>query len=260
MELKFEESATSAGINCINSNQIKSATDNTGEFNPENDSILFSTQEDNAPLTDAQARMLIDELALIAEPFPEFEEMTEEAWAREFGEGGFITDPQGRTVKLGENQMYKQDLRDNKTRKKSWKMLKPTIERPSVILQELSNGRPSNARNYLKAFTGDKTRWYISISVNIDEVGDILISSHKINNSNLRKKIKENLVIYKITDNGQLATYGSDHQVTNGLNKNITSDSSSVNDTLIHINDDAKMSYGDYIRAINESDRWNTII
>ena len=29
---------------------------------------------------------------------------------------------------------------------------------------------------------------------------------------------------------------------------------------LVNINDDTKMSYGDYIRAINESDRWNTII
>lgn len=29
---------------------------------------------------------------------------------------------------------------------------------------------------------------------------------------------------------------------------------------LVNINDDAKMSYGDYIRAINESATWNTII
>lgn len=45
MEFQLEKSAASAGKNCINTNQIKSATDNAGEFSAGNGCILH--QSDN---------------------------------------------------------------------------------------------------------------------------------------------------------------------------------------------------------------------
>lgn len=42
MEFQLEKSATLAGKNCINTKQIKSTTDNNGDFSNENNSILYS--------------------------------------------------------------------------------------------------------------------------------------------------------------------------------------------------------------------------
>ena len=64
--------------------------------------------------------------------------------------------------------------------------------------------------------------------MNNEEIGDVIISNRRIDESEILKRIEKNLVAYTITDNSQQATSGPSPQVTNSLNATLNQENAEV--------------------------------
>ena len=124
-------------------------------------------------------------------------EHTEENWQKEFGKDSRVTTPIG-SIKLGENQ-YKKAGREDRI--KRFGLLKPTLERPDVILEKSAPKEGAERQTkylFIKSFKkadGTKILNYESITVKQGE-DEVAISAHQIEPSKVVKELTESKVLW----------------------------------------------------------------
>lgn len=124
-------------------------------------------------------------------------EHTEENWLKEFGKDSRVTTPIG-SIKLGENQYKKAGRND---RIKRFGLLKPTLERPDVILEKSAPREGAERQTkylFIKSFKkadGNKILNYESITVKQGEE-EVAISAHQIDPSKVLKELTESKVLW----------------------------------------------------------------
>lgn len=124
-------------------------------------------------------------------------EHTEENWLKEFGKDGRVSTPIG-NIKLGENQ-YKKAGREDRI--KRFGLLKPTLERPDVILEKSAPKEGAERQTkylFIKSFKkadGTKILNYESITVKQGE-DEVAISAHQIEPSKVVKELTESKVLW----------------------------------------------------------------
>lgn len=124
-------------------------------------------------------------------------EHTEENWQKEFGKDSRVTTPIG-SIKLGENQYKKAGRND---RIKRFGLLKPTLERPDVILEKSAPKEGAERQTkylFIKSFKkadGNKILNYESITVKQGEE-EVAISAHQIDPSKVVKELTESKMLW----------------------------------------------------------------
>jgi site-specific DNA-cytosine methylase len=124
-------------------------------------------------------------------------EHTEENWQKEFGKDSRVTTPIG-SIKLGENQYKKAGRND---RIKRFGLLKPTLERPDVILEKSAPKEGAERQTkylFVKSFKkadGNKILNYESITVKQGEE-EVAISAHQIEPSKVVKELTESKMLW----------------------------------------------------------------
>ena len=124
-------------------------------------------------------------------------EHTEENWLKEFGKNSRVTTPIG-SIKLGENQYKKAGRND---RIKRFGLLKPTLERPDVILEKSAPKEGAERQTkylFVKSFKkvdGTKILNFESITVKQGE-DEVSISAHQIEPSKLLKELTESKMLW----------------------------------------------------------------
>lgn len=124
-------------------------------------------------------------------------EHTEENWLKEFGKNSRVTTPIG-SIKLGENQYKKAGRND---RIKRFGLLKPTLERPDVILEKSAPKEGAERLTkylFIKSFKkadGNKILNYESITVKQGEE-EVAISAHQIDPSKVVKELTESKMLW----------------------------------------------------------------
>lgn len=124
-------------------------------------------------------------------------EHTEENWQKEFGKDSRVTTPIG-SIKLGENQYKKAGRND---RIKRFGLLKPTLERPDVILEKSAPKEDAERQTkylFIKSFKkadGNKILNYESITVKQGEE-EVAISAHQIEPSKVVKELTESKMLW----------------------------------------------------------------
>jgi hypothetical protein len=124
-------------------------------------------------------------------------EHTEENWLKEFGKDSRVTTPIG-SIKLGENQYKKAGRND---RIKRFGLLKPTLERPDVILEKSAPKEDAERQTkylFIKSFKkadGNKILNYESITVKQGEE-EVAISAHQIEPSKVVKELTESKLLW----------------------------------------------------------------
>lgn len=124
-------------------------------------------------------------------------EHTEENWLKEFGKDSRVTTPIG-SIKLGENQYKKAGRND---RIKRFGLLKPTLERPDVILEKSAPKEGAERQTkylFIKSFKkadGNKILNYESITVKQGEE-EVAISAHQIDPSKVVKELTESKLLW----------------------------------------------------------------
>lgn len=124
-------------------------------------------------------------------------EHTEENWLNEFGKDNRVTTPIG-SIKLGENQYKKAGRND---RIKRFGLLKPTLERPDVILEKSAPKEGAERQTkylFIKSFKkadGNEILNYESITVKQGEE-EVAISAHQIDPSKVVKELTESKVLW----------------------------------------------------------------
>ncbi|MBQ5854997.1 MAG: hypothetical protein IIW50_04260, partial [Alistipes sp.] len=150
-------------------------------------------------LSEQQATEIIETMQRNAELAPIIE-LTPENWRAEFGADGVVQTPIGE-VKMGDHQYLKlaQRGRDGKLG-----MIKPTLTRPDVIIEEqsASKGERIAERNssyvFVKAFTNaDGTRDYMFTSVTILRDGkEVVVSNQEKETPRIKRLLKEGKLAY----------------------------------------------------------------
>ena len=149
-------------------------------------------------LTEAEAEALISSMEANAETAPEVE-LTPENWVSEFGENGEVDTPIGK-VKMGENQLAKMFL---KKRVNEFGMVKPTLTKPDVILEEASQAKEGQSAErpssylFVKTFNrgGEKIKFYASVTVSKEGM-EVVISNHYMERNALEKKMEDDGIVY----------------------------------------------------------------
>lgn len=124
-------------------------------------------------------------------------EHTEENWLKEFGKDSRVTTPIG-SIKLGENQYKKAGRND---RIKRFGLLKPTLERPDVILEKSAPKEGAERQTkylFIKSFKkadGNEILNYESITVKQGEE-EVAISAHQIDPSKVLKELTESKLLW----------------------------------------------------------------
>ena len=150
----------------------------------------------NGQISKDEAVSLRQQMADNAEP-ERILEHTEENWLNDFGKEGRVDTPIG-SIKLGENQ-YKKAGREDRI--KRFGLLKPTLERPDVILEKpaLKEGAERQTKYlFIKSFKkadGTKILNYESITVKQGE-DEVSISAHQIEPSKVVKELTESKVLW----------------------------------------------------------------
>lgn len=133
-----------------------------------------------------------------AESAPELE-LTPQNWAKEFGESGVVSSPIGE-VKQGDNQYLKlaQQGRNGKLG-----MIKPTLEHPSVIIEDERASRDGNTERgtsyvFIKTFVKkDGSRYYHFASITVSKEGkEVVISSQERSTNRISKLLQQGKVTW----------------------------------------------------------------
>lgn len=147
-------------------------------------------------MTKDEAVSLRQQMADNAEP-ERILEHTEDNWLQDFGKDSRVTTPIG-SIKLGENQYKKAGRND---RIKRFGLLKPTLERPDVILEKSAPKEGAERQTkylFIKSFKkadGNKILNYESITVKQGEE-EVAISAHQIEPSKVVKELTESKVLW----------------------------------------------------------------
>ena len=133
-----------------------------------------------------------------AESAPELE-LTPQNWTKEFGESGVVSTPIGE-VKQGDNQYLKlaQQGRNGKLG-----MIKPTLEHPSVIIEDERASRDGNTERgtsyvFIKTFVKkDGSRYYHFASITVSKEGkEVVISSQERSTNRISKLLQQGKVTW----------------------------------------------------------------
>ena len=148
-------------------------------------------------LSKDEVDIVLDAMKRAAEIEPNAIELTPENWTSEFGDNGIIPTPIG-DVKMGEGQYLKLIQRK---REKYFSLIKPTLNNPDVILEEYDpkDGAERDTKLlFVKTFAKEDGRRYVHFeSVTVQkESKEISISSHEVNESDLKKKMHNNNVVH----------------------------------------------------------------
>lgn len=147
-------------------------------------------------MTKVEAVSLRQQMADNAEP-ERILEHTEDNWLQDFGKDGRVNTPIG-SIKLGENQ-YKKAGREDRI--KRFGLLKPTLERPDVILEKPAPKEGAERQTkylFVKSFKkvdGTKILNFESITVKQGE-DEVSISAHQIEPSKLLKELTESKMLW----------------------------------------------------------------
>lgn len=147
-------------------------------------------------MTKDEAVSLRQQMADYAEP-ERILEHTEDNWLQDFGKDGRVNTPIG-SIKLGENQ-YKKAGREDRI--KRFGLLKPTLERPDVILEKPAPKEGAERQTkylFVKSFKkvdGTKILNFESITVKQGE-DEVSISAHQIEPSKLLKELTESKMLW----------------------------------------------------------------
>jgi hypothetical protein len=128
---------------------------------------------------------------------------TEENWISEFGKEGTVETPIGK-IKMGESQYPKSGRNDRKGR---FGLIKPTLERPDVILEKYDpeEGAERDTKYlFIKSFKkADGTKIINFESVTVQKEGnEVSISSHQIEPGKVLKELKENKMLWNRFSDG----------------------------------------------------------
>nr|DAT34135.1 MAG TPA: chromosome segregation ATPase [Caudoviricetes sp.] len=125
-----------------------------------------------------------------AETVPAGKIFSAETWNEEFH--GFIADTTVGKVKLGQHQF---DKLIRKSRTEDWVYIKPTLERPSLIIAEVGEDSKETYRYvFVKAFRKEcGFKWFYSVVVSKDEQGLFSISNRATYRTQVRNKLIKNL-------------------------------------------------------------------
>ena len=172
--------------------------------NQQTQPTVSSTPAGNAgetatPAIDISASDTLKQIEAEAVPFEDID-LTPENWYALFGEDGIVSTPIG-DVKMGENQYLKlaQKGRDGKLG-----MVKPTLEHPSVIIEDKSEAKEGQVteRDYsyvfVKAFTGKNgKRIYYFASVTVSKDGkEVVVSNQEKTANRIAKLIEQNKLVW----------------------------------------------------------------
>ena len=192
-------------------------------------------------MTADEAQDFIADMELSAEIAPEID-LTIENWDVLFGEDGIVSTPIG-NVKMGENQFTKL-MRQGRNGKLG--MLKPTLEHPHVIIEDVSEAkegdnteRPSSyvfVRSFKKA---DGSRYYYFTSVTVSKDGkEVVVSNQEKRRNAIANLLTKGKMVWKHADDvsnasdmaqglyspqgnvSDLATEGTDAPQTTMLSEN----------------------------------------
>ena len=147
-------------------------------------------------MTKDEAVSLRQQMADNAEP-ERILEHTEDNWLQDFGKDSRVNTPIG-SIKLGENQ-YKKAGREDRI--KRFSLLKPTLERPDVILEKPAPKEGAERQTkylFVKSFKkvdGTKILNFESITVKQGE-DEVSISAHQIEPSKLLKELTESKMLW----------------------------------------------------------------
>lgn len=147
-------------------------------------------------MTKDEAVSLRQQMADNAEP-ERILEHTEDNWLQDFGKDGRVNTPIG-SIKLGENQ-YKKAGREDRI--KRFGLLKPTLERPDVILEKPAPKEGAERQTkylFVKSFKkvdGTKILNFESITVKQGE-DEVSVSAHQIEPSKLLKELTESKMLW----------------------------------------------------------------
>ena len=147
-------------------------------------------------MTKDEAVSLRQQMADNAEP-ERILEHTKDNWLQDFGKDGRVNTPIG-SIKLGENQ-YKKAGREDRI--KRFGLLKPTLERPDVILEKPAHKEGAERQTkylFVKSFKkvdGTKILNFESITVKQGE-DEVSISAHQIEPSKLLKELTESKMLW----------------------------------------------------------------
>lgn len=150
----------------------------------------------NGQMSKVEAVSLREQMAANAEP-ERILEHTEENWLKDFGKEGRVDTPIG-SIKLGENQ-YKKAGREDRI--KRFGLLKPTLERPDVVLEKPAPKEGAERQTkylFVKSFKkadGTKILNFESITVKQGE-DEVSISAHQIEPSKLVKELTESKMLW----------------------------------------------------------------
>lgn len=147
-------------------------------------------------MTKDEAVSLRQQMADNAEP-ERILEHTEDNWLQDFGKDGRVNTPIG-SIKLGENQ-YKKAGREDRI--KRFGLLKPTLERPDVILEKPAPKEGAERQTkylFVKSFKKvDGTKILNFESITVKQVEDeVSISAHQIEPSKLLKELTESKMLW----------------------------------------------------------------
>ena len=148
-------------------------------------------------MTEEEAEAFLDAISENPEVVPVLE-LTPENWDAEFGEEGIIASPIG-DVKMGENQFLKM-MREGRNEKLG--MIRPTIERPDVILEDTSRTKEGEDRVHSYVFVKSvksegKERLYYFTSVSISKDGrEVVISNQERRKNRIVSLLTSGTVLY----------------------------------------------------------------
>lgn len=141
-------------------------------------------------------------------------ELTAKNWVVEFGEDGIVETPIGK-VKMGENQYLKLL---QKERESEFGMIKPTLVSPDFVIEHADpqEGAERNSKYlFVKTFIRDGKKYinFESVTVRKDSK-EVVISSHRLEDRQVKKKLKEGILLWNRFD------FGSD---SSGVNQDLSS-------------------------------------
>lgn len=215
------------------------------------------------------ADAIVDAIKRFAEVADDVE-LTPDNWISLFGESGEIETPIG-VVKMGENQYFKM-ARSGRNGKLG--MVKPTLERPDFIIEDINDNDTSHERNssyvFVKGFTdkeGNRTYYFTSVTVSQDG-REVVVSNQEKRGNRISKLLQSGKVVWKnekfslhpISQVEESVPLSETNKPTNtdtrpallGINSPELSDGKSTNNSdTDQINDEKSPAEVEYENAVN---------
>lgn len=211
IEVWTEEPLNGKKVNLFTEEELKGLLNSTNSQDIEGVSSFFEKIGRN--LSDEEAVQALKQMQNNAVTAPLLE-LTAKNWVVEFGEDGIVETPIGK-VKMGENQYLKLL---QKERESEFGMIKPTLVSPDFVIEHADpqEGAERNSKYlFVKTFIRDGKKYinFESVTVRKDSK-EVVISSHRLEDRQVKKKLKEGILLWNRFD------FGSD---SSGVNQDLSS-------------------------------------